>query len=266
MTMDYTTFKALAFQRDGKVLTLSLNRPEAMNALDDRMQEELRRAFRAVAEDPQTGVLVLTGAGKVFSAGGDLESIQEAAENPSVFFDAIPRAKDLVFALLDFPKPLIAKINGHAIGLGATLALYCDISFAAEHAKIADPHVQIGFVAGDGGAVIWPQLVGYNRAKEYLLTGDALLAPEAARIGLINHAVPAAELDARVQAFAQRLANGAARSIQWTKASINIGLKQLAHSIMDASMAYEALSNVTADHREAVQALIEKRKPDFKGN
>lgn len=264
--MDYTTFTTLAFERDGRVMTLKMNRPEALNALEDRMQEELRRALRAVAEDPEIRVLVLTGAGRVFSAGGDLDGIREAAENPSLFFDAIPRAKDLVFALLDFPKPLIAKINGHAIGLGATLALFCDISFAAEHAKIADPHVQVGFVAGDGGAVIWPQLIGYNRAKEFLFTGDPLLAPEAARIGLINHAVPAAELDARVNEFAQRLANGAARAIQWTKASINIGLKQLAHSMMDASMAYEALSNVTADHREAVQAMIEKRKPEFSGD
>lgn len=264
--MDYTTFTTLAFERDGRVMTLKMNRPEALNALEDRMQEELRRALRAVAEDPEIRVLVLTGAGRVFSAGGDLDGIREAAENPSLFFDAIPRAKDLVFALLDFPKPLIAKINGHAIGLGATLALFCDISFAAEHARIADPHVQVGFVAGDGGAVIWPQLIGYNRAKEFLFTGDPLLAPEAARIGLINHAVPAAELDARVNEFAQRLANGAARAIQWTKASINIGLKQLAHSMMDASMAYEALSNVTADHREAVQAMIEKRKPEFSGD
>ncbi|MBV8062813.1 MAG: enoyl-CoA hydratase/isomerase family protein, partial [Nevskia sp.] len=128
------------------------------------------------------------------------------------------------------------------------------------------PHVQVGFVAGDGGAVIWPQLIGYNKAKEYLLTGDPILAPDAEKLGLINHAVPAEELDERVRAFAQRLANGASRAVQWTKASINIGLKQLAHSVMDASMAYEALSNITRDHREAVAALTEKRKPKFTGD
>src|SRR5690606_37965827 len=107
-------------------------------------------------------------------------------------------------------------------------------------AKIGDPHVSVGFVAGDGGAVIWPQLIGYARAKEYLMTGDLMSATEAARIGLINHAVPAAELDARVAGFADRLASGAVKAIRWSKMSVNIGLKQLAHSIMDASLAYEA--------------------------
>src|SRR5690606_26283084 len=103
-------------------------------------------------------------------------------------------------------KPVIAKINGHAMGLGATLALFCDVSFAAAEAKIADPHVALGFVAGDGGAVIWPQLIGYNRAKEYLFTGDPLTGEEAARIGLVNRALPAAELDAAVLAYANKVA------------------------------------------------------------
>src|SRR3546814_20505886 len=119
---------------------------------------------------------------------------------------------------------------------------------------MADPHWPFGFVAGDGGAVIWPQLIGYNRAKEYLFTGDPLLAPEAERLGLINHAVPAAELDARVQAYAEKVAGLPARAVQWTKASINIGLKQLAHSILDASNAYHALSNAPPTprkHRDA---------------
>jgi enoyl-CoA hydratase len=156
-------------------------------------------------------------------------------------------------------------VNGAAIGLGATLALFCDIIFAANHAKIADPHVKVGFVAGDGGAVIWPQLIGYARAKEYLLTGDALTGAQAAQIGLINHAVPAEDLDKAVDEFAQRLAAGASRAIQWTKLSVNIGLKALATSILDASIAYEALSNLTKDHQEAVNAFREKRPPRFTG-
>jgi enoyl-CoA hydratase len=123
----------------------------------------------------------------------------------------------------------------------------------------------VGFVAGDGGAVIWPQLIGYARAKEYLMTGDLLTAPEAARIGLINHAVPPEELEKAVDAFARRLAGGALKAIKWTKMSVNIGLKQLAHSIMDASLSYEAQSNLTADHAEAVAAFREGRKPKFTG-
>jgi len=149
------------------------------------------------------------------------------------------------------------------MGLGATIALFCDVIFAADNAKIGDPHIRVGLVAGDGGAVIWPQLIGYARAKERLMTGDAMSAEEAARIGLINHVVPADELDARVAEFADRLANGATNAIRWSKVSVNIGLKQLAHSIMDTSLSYEWLSSLSADHREAVNAFCEKRKPVF---
>lgn len=260
---DYTT---LLLTRDGAILTVTLNRPDVRNASNAQMERELCRVFTEVNDDPDTRVVVLTGAGDALCGGGDFDYIREMMDAPPKMWDALPTAKRVVFSMLDCVKPVIAKINGHAIGLGATLALFCDVTFAAEHAKIADPHVAIGFVAGDGGAVIWPQLIGYNRAKEYLFTGDALLAPEAARIGLINHAVPAAELDARVHAYAGKVASMPPRAVQWTKASINIGLKQLAHSIMDASMAYEALSNATRDHREAMDAIAARRKPDFTGN
>src|SRR6185503_9495337 len=125
---------------------------------------------------------------------------------------------------------------GAAAGLGATIALMCDVIIAADTAVIGDPHVRMGFVAGDGGAVIWPQLIGYARAKQYLLTGDAITGEEAAQIGLVNFAYPAEELDAAVDAFAQKLAAGARRAVQWTKATINVGLKQLAASMMDAGI------------------------------
>ncbi len=264
--MELFGYQTLALSHDGKVLTIALNRPEQLNATNAEMEIELCRVFTEVSHDAQTRVVILTGQGKAFSGGGDFGYIREVMDAPEKFLNAMPYAKRLIFSMLDCPKPIIAKINGHAVGLGATLALFCDVSFAANHAKIADPHVAIGFVAGDGGAVIWPQLIGYNRAKEYLFTGDALLAPEAERIGLINHAVPAEELDARVATYANKVAAMPARAVQWTKAAINIGLKQLAHSIMDASIAYEALSNTTADHREAMDAIRDKRKPSFTGN
>jgi len=161
---------------------------------------------------------------------------------------------------------VIAKVNGAAMGLGATLALFCDVIFAANYAKIADPHVKVGFVAGDGGAVIWPQLIGYARAKQYLLIGDAITGAEAAAIGLVNFALPGEELDAAVDAWARRMAGGARRAIQWTKATINVGLKQIAASVMDAGMAYELLSNQTRDHAEAIAAFRGKRAPDFSGD
>lgn len=264
--MDLSSYKSLLLTRTDGILTITFNRPDTLNAFDEQMDVEIARVFTDATHDPLTRVIVLTGAGRAFSAGGDIEDMQRLIDEPSRFTPGMYRAKQIVFSMLDCPKPIIAKINGHAIGLGATLALFCDLTYAAEHAKIGDPHVKVGFVAGDGGAVIWPQLMGYAKAKEYLLTGDLLTAAEAERFGLINHAVPADQLDERVAAMAQRLAKGASKAIQWTKASINIGLKQLAHSIMDASIAYEALSNITADHQEAVNAFREKREPVFKGN
>src|SRR5579859_5955716 len=231
--MDFSRYSAITLRRDGKVLHATMNRPEALNAVDETMESELACLFGDAAQDAESNVLVLTGAGRAFSAGGDVEQMQRLIDNPRLFTDGISRAKHLIHSILDCPKPVIAKVNGPAMGLGATMALFCDVIFAANHAKIADPHVKVGFVAGDGGAVIWPQLIGYAKAKEYLLTGDLVTAEEAARLGLINRAVQADELDTVVDQMARRLANGAARAIQWTKASINIGLKQLAHSILD---------------------------------
>ena len=261
--MQFADYKTLLFERRGRVLEITLNRPDQLNAIDEQMHTELAHLFVDVAADPDSDVIVLTGAGRAFSSGGDIDWMQRMIDEPAMFGKTAREAKQIVFSLLDCEKPVIAKVNGHATGLGATIALFCDVIFAAESAKIGDPHVSVGFVAGDGGAVIWPQLIGYARAKEYLMTGDLMLATEAARIGLINHAVSPEELGKAVDAFALRIANGATQAIRWSKLSANIGLKQLAHSIMDASLGYEALSNISADHQEAVNAFREKRKPVF---
>ncbi len=263
--MIFSDYQTLLFRRTGRVLEIAMNRPDKLNAVDERMHEELARVFVDASKDPDSDVVILTGAGRAFSSGGDIDWMQKMIDQPASFEKTAREGKQIVFSLLDCEKPVIAKLNGHATGLGATIALFCDVIFASDAAKIGDPHVSVGFVAGDGGAVIWPQLIGYVRAKEYLMTGDLMLATEAARIGLINHAVPASELDERVSAFAARLAAGAVKAIRWSKMSTNIGLKQLAHSIMDASLAYEALSNLTADHQEAVNAFREKRAPIFSG-
>jgi enoyl-CoA hydratase len=259
----FDDYRTILFNRRGRVLEVTLNRPDKLNATDAVLHTELARLFTDISNDPDSDIVVLTGAGRAFSAGGDVAWMQEAIDEPVRFEQTIREAKQIVFGLIDCEKPVIAKLNGHATGLGCTIALFCDVIFAAEHAKIGDPHVSIGFVAGDGGAVIWPQLIGYARAKEYLLTGDLMTAGQAAQIGLINYAVPADELDEKVNAFADRLAGGATSAIRWTKMSVNIGLRDLATSIMDASLAYEALSNITPDHAEAVRAFAEKRPPVF---
>jgi enoyl-CoA hydratase len=263
--VQFDTYKTLSFARRGRILEITMNRPGTLNAVDEVMHEELARVFTDASNDPDSDIVVLSGAGRAFSSGGDVAFFQKMIDEPASFEKTAREAKQIVFALLDCEKPVIAKVNGHATGLGATIALLCDIVFAADHAKISDPHVSVGLVAGDGGAVIWPQLIGYARAKEYLMTGKPMTALDAASMGLINHAVPLAELDAQVAQFADTLAGGAIKAIKWTKMSVNIGLKQLASSIMDASLAYEAMSNITVDHQEAVNAFREKRKPVFSG-
>jgi enoyl-CoA hydratase/carnithine racemase len=156
-------------------------------------------------------------------------------------------------------------MNGDAIGLGATLALLGDVVIAAEQARLADTHVKIGLVAGDGGAIIWPLLVGVHRAKEYLMTGDFVSAPEAERIGLVNRVLPVDEVLPAAMELAERLANSATWAVRWTKASVNKILREHLNLVLDASLAYESLSSGTADHQEATRAFMEKRPPNFTG-
>ncbi|MDT9598732.1 enoyl-CoA hydratase/isomerase family protein [Sphingosinicella rhizophila] len=259
------SYETIAFTRHGRILEVTLNQPDKLNAVGAVLHEELSRLFVDCSNDPDSDIIVLTGAGRAFSAGGDLKEMQAMIDDPSLFEKTAREAKQMVLSLLDCEKPVIAKVNGHATGLGATIALLCDVIFAADSAKIGDPHVSVGLVAGDGGATIWPQLIGYARAREFLLTGDLMTATEAARIGLINRAVPREELDEVVRQFAEKLASGATKAIRWTKMTINIPLRQLAESMMNASIAYEALSNLTSDHQEAITALAEKRPPKFTG-
>lgn len=257
-------YQRIKIGRADRIMTLTLSNPARMNAVDGRMHRELADIFYDIQEDDSVDVIVLTGEGKAFSAGGDIDWMKRSNEGTEKGPDIIEGRK-IVFGLLDLEKPIIAKVRGPAIGLGCTIALFCDVIFASDTARFADPHVKVGVVAGDGGAVIWPQLVGYARAKEYLMTGDPIPGVEAERIGLINHVVPDAELDNRVDAFARKLAAGAPQAVKYTKVSVNLALKALAHTILDASMAYEMLTFKTSDHREAVTSFLEKRKPNFTG-
>ena len=263
--MSFDSYECIEFRREGRVLTMALNRPEQRNAVNARLHYELSRVFSDAQRDPNSDVVVLTGNGTAFCAGGDIDWMQQSIDEPAEFEKTAREAKDIVYSQLDLEKPLICKLNGHATGLGASLALLCDIVIASSEAKIGDPHVSVGLVAGDGGALIWPQLVGYAKAKKYLLTGELMLAAEAERIGLVTDVVSRAELDAAVDAMAQRLVSGATKAIRWSKVTTNLPLRQLFHSYFDAGVAYECLSNLTQDHAEAVKAFRERRKPVFTG-
>jgi enoyl-CoA hydratase len=258
------SYERIRWSREGRILTLALSNPGRRNAVDALMHRELATVFADAAHDPGSDIVILTGDGAEFCAGGDVSWFKDAAEGRAEIPSAA-EAKRILFNQIDLEKPLIAKVRGPAVGLGCTLALFCDVIFAAETSVFIDPHVKVGVVAGDGGAIVWPQLAGHARAKEYLMTGDPVPAREAERIGLINHVVPEGELDARVAAFAAKLASGAQQAIRGTKISVNLHLKQAAAAIFDACVAYEMGTFATADHREAVDAFLDKRKPRFTG-
>ena len=252
-------------RRSNGVLVLTLDAPPT-NAISPQLHDDLRRVLEDVNRDPGAKVIVLTGAGeRAFSAGGDIGEMRRLLELPKETAHGFVEARRLLNALLRLERPIIARINGHAIGLGATLALFCDLTYAVETAKIGDPHVAVGYVAGDGGALIWPQLIGYARAREYLLTGDPVLGKEAAQIGLINRAVAAEELDAAAFGMADRLAAGASTAINLTKQAINLPLRRHFEGMIDAHVGFELISAFSDDHREAVAAFAEKRPPRFTG-
>lgn len=179
MRIEDCDYGHISFRRRGRVLTAALNRPAAGNAVNGVLHEELSRLFYDMQNDPDSDVLVLTGEGRHFCAGGDIAWMQESIDDPDVFLRMGQESRRIIYGQVELEKPLICRLNGAAAGLGASLALLCDVVIAAEDASIGDPHVSVGLVAGDGGSILWPQLVGFTRAKEYLLTGKMCPAVEA---------------------------------------------------------------------------------------
>lgn len=245
---DEYAFATVEVSIDGRVLTATMNRPEKLNAVNGVLHEELEHLFGAVAEDREVDVVVLTGAGRAFCAGGDVDDLADGSMFPAggrhaplTWFTAGPHR--LIRNMLGVPQPMIAAVNGHAVGLGATLALFCDVVLAADTAKIGDTHTKVGLVAGDGGAVVWPLLVGINRAKELLMTGDLLTAAQAERLGLVNHVYPADEVMAEAKALAERLAGMPMAAVRYTKQAVNKLLWERMVSTLDTSLAFEAISS-----------------------
>jgi enoyl-CoA hydratase len=264
-------FSTIATELADGVLTVTLNRPDRLNAVNATMHEELRDLFARLAADSDYEVAVVTGAGRAFCAGGDFKQMEtnNAGDGAgyddgfsSLLVDAVSMAKNI----LAVRRPLIAAVNGDAIGLGATLALFCDIVYMSEGARIGDPHAAVGLVAADGGVVLWPLLVGVNRAKEYLMTGDLLTAAEAERIGLVNHVVAPDALLETALATARRLATGSALAIRFNKRLVNKELEERVDRLYESALAMEAITFMSADHLEAVKAFGERRAPNFARN
>lgn len=259
----YSDFEQLRFERrpDG-ILLVTIDRPEAMNATDERLHWELSRVWQTVDEDDSARVAVVTGAGRAFSAGGDLAMLEGMTRSRSAVMTQLRDAADLVRAMVGSTKPIVSAINGVAVGAGLAVALLADISIISDKARITDGHVRLGVAAGDHAAIVWPLLCGMAKAKYYLLTADFIDGPEAERIGLVSRCVPEDQVLDSALEVAGRLAQGSQSAIRWTKRSLNAWL-QVASPIFDHSLALEMLGFLGEDAAEGVAALREKRSPRF---
>lgn len=268
MTTDYSKYRFLAITREAGIATLTLNQAENRNAIHAEMHAELEQVWLDLSADSSVNVIIMTGAGKMFSAGGDIKRMASrfGTEEGWKYSLEIPASTRRMFQnILEVRQPIIAALNGDAVGLGATLALFSDVTIIADGAKFGDSHVKVGLVAGDGGAVVWPLLVGPTRAKEFLMRGRLVNGTEAQALGLINHSVPVEEVMALAAKLAAELNALPPLAVQWTKLSVNKWIKQQLNLILDASIAYEMLSINSKDHHEAAMAFIEKRPPVYKG-
>src|SRR5437588_686685 len=261
--MNYAEYQDLRFDRhEHGVLQITIDRPERMNATDARLHHELANVWTDVARDPDTLVAVVTGAGRAFSAGGDLEMIERLAGDYRRVAAMAGEAAQLVLNMLECEKPIVSAINGTAVGAGLAVALMADVSVIAEDAQLTDGHLRLGVVAGDHAAILWPLLCGMAKAKYYLLTADFINGAEAERIGLVSRCVPRDEVLQTALEIADRIATGPQHAARWTKRTLNHWLRA-AIPAFDASVAYEMLTFMGEDVGEGARAIQERRPPDF---
>lgn len=258
--------------KEGRVATLTFNRPATRNAIGEHADcEELVAALRHADADPGVSVLILTGAGSAFSAGGNIQGMRDRNGIGPLATPDDTRAnyrrgvQQIPRALAELEVATIAAINGHAIGLGLDLAALCDLRIAADNAKFAASFIKLGITPGDGGAWVLQRVLGYSRAAEMILTGDTISAAEAAQIGLVNKVVPADAVLPEAYALAARIAVNPPRSVRLAKRLLREAQHARLSDVLELSAAFQALAHETADHQEAVNAFVEKRTPTFTG-
>ncbi len=255
---------------DNQVSWITLNRPESLNAITPDQRERLIQLFLDASADPAVRAVVLTGTGKGFCTGADLRGGQTQGAGERIAGDVARvirmGAQRLISAVLDCEKPVIAAVNGTAAGLGAHLALACDLVLAAEQARFIEVFVRRGLVPDGGGAYLLPRLIGPQRAKELMFFGDALTAPDAERLGLVNRVVPAEDLHKTARDWAERLATGPTRALALTKQLINASLDSDRTTAFAAEATAQEINMTTADAREGVASFVERRSPRYGGS
>ena len=263
MNNAYDAYPSLELDRPAPhVLRLTLRAPGKLNAVSGTMHRELASVWRTIAEDDETRAVLVRGADGSFSAGGDLDLVLEIANDHATRQRVFHEARDLVYNVIDCPKPIVSAMTGHAIGAGLAVGLLADISIATPNARIVDGHTKLGVAAGDHAAIVWPLLCGMAKAKYHLLLCEPVDGVEAERIGLVSLCVPEDELEERALAIATRLATGSQPALRHTKLALNNWL-QLAGPAFDASLALEFLDMTGPDVHEGVAAIREKRAPNF---
>ena len=263
MAHRYDEFTRFAIDRPHpRVLRLTMNRPDRLNAADEAMHRQLAEIWRVVDADASVSAVILTGAGKAFSAGGDFEMIQGIIDDFVVRARIWREARDIVYNVINCSKPIVSAIRGPAVGAGLVAGLLADVSIAAKDARIIDGHTRLGVAAGDHAVILWPLLCGMAKAKYYLLLCEPLSGEEAERIGLVSLSVPNAELDAKALEIATRLAESAPSAIRWTKYALNNWLRMAGPSF-DASLALEFLGFTGPEAREGLASHRERRRPKF---
>ena len=261
--IDRAQYQRLGLEkRDNGVLLVTLGKAETAKAADGLMHTEMASIWTVAAADPDVRAIVVTGAGKLFSAGGDLSLLDELIGNHEKVADMVDEMSRLVYNMMNCDKPIISAINGAAVGAGLVVALMADISICAADARLGDGHVKLGIAAGDHSAILWPLLVGMAKARYYLLTGDMLTGEEAERIGMVSKSVPREKVLDEAMQVAESLAAGSQTAIRWTKRALTNWLR-MAGPIFDQSAAYEMLGFMGPDIIEGVAALREKRPPRF---
>lgn len=256
--MRYDLPKALTVESDGPVRRVVVNRPDDLNAVDADLHWALANVWRQLAADRDAEVVVLTGAGRTFSAGGDLDWITTFLDDPVARDESIREGAQIIEEILRFPLPVITAVNGPAVGLGASIAVLADVALISDRAYLADPHVAVGLVAGDGGAAFWPLLSPILRSREYLFTGDRIDAPTAVELGLASRVVPSAELSDEAARLAERLAAQPPEALQSTKRVVNMYLSQALSGPMQAGFAAEVVTMQSSEHRDRLLAMRQR--------
>ena len=252
--------QVLTVAADGDVRIVTLNRPDRLNGVSAQLHKRLSEVWREIAADQDARAVVLTGAGRAFSAGGDFDHLLAHCDDAELRDRSIRFDRTLQTEMIRFPLPVIAAVNGPAVGLGCSLALGCDLVLMAEDAYFADPHISIGLVAGDGGVTFWPLLTSLLRVKEYLFTGDRIPAATAVELGLANRTVPAAELHSEALKLAHRLAAQPAEALRATKMALAVVIEQATRGGMEAALMAEQATMTSPDYHRIVTGLASRAR------